>query len=748
MLQKLLNSSVQPFRSTPDARFYFDHPSIESARQTVVRAIIRAEGPVVVLGGSGYGKSLLAEIVADQLYERLDIVMLQSARLSSRRAMLQNILFELKMPYRDLEEGELRLSILDRLEPSPETAPEGVLIIVDEAHTLHWKLIDELRLISNFTRNHQPRVKLLLLGNMKLEDTLTSPQLESFNQRLAARCYLQPMSRSETTAYVQHQIRLCEVDPIKVITQDALQSVYAASEGIPRLVNQLMNHAIWLASNNAQTPISASLINDAWRDLQQLPTPWSTGKSDTQSQTATIEFGELNDDADESSEELLSDSQRDSIDSFSSANRDATESQNVFQISNYTTQDQLQFESEVSVEAMAPEGKSKASTEFAEQEFHEPESSFFAAFSGTASSQFLNALDESSEDDAWRISVGKDPVTTNAGPSIAAPQNTGNQSLPGSPLIAPVASLDFNWFAPNRQEVPVVVPTAEAKTMNGDEERLVGLIAEQQQYDTMGVWENDPPLSSRAENRGSSDNAQSSVSASSSVFGNDFDEELLLPHTTSNNSPTEKIWAPASSQSLPVQNNNGGQNKNGLMAEPASNDYLSRMQQFAEVLSEVTRTESVSAPQATPVPSQATQTPPSVVDANQDSLAGSLWSIDVTTTGSTERPIEDAIEDIVSQLNFSAFSVEPFSVEQIPLDTPPKAIPEDSIRRGQNDQVYMMHRPTNTPQLTVQDFDDDRDLLIVEEEVPVSSRVLDNGIAEHPAQKTASYSQLFARLRK
>ncbi len=299
MLQQLLSSSAQPFRATPDTRFYFDHAGIENARQTLLRAIVRAEGPVVVLGGSGFGKSLLADLVAEQLRDRLDVVMLQSARLCSRRALLQNILFELKLPYRDMAEGELRLSILDRLEPSTETAPEGVLIVVDEAHTLHWKLIDELRLISNFTRNHQPRVKLLLLGNMRLEETLTTPQLESFNQRLAARCYLQPMNRSETVAYVQHQIKLCGLDPFAVVTQDALQALYAASEGIPRLVNQLMNHAIWMACHSAQSPISASLVSDAWRDLQQLPTPWSTGKSESDSIQSSIEFGELSDDNDE-----------------------------------------------------------------------------------------------------------------------------------------------------------------------------------------------------------------------------------------------------------------------------------------------------------------------------------------------------------------------------------------------------------------------------------------------------------------
>ena len=35
----------------------------------------------------------------------------------SRRALLQNVLFELHLPYRGMEEGELRLSLIDHLEP-------------------------------------------------------------------------------------------------------------------------------------------------------------------------------------------------------------------------------------------------------------------------------------------------------------------------------------------------------------------------------------------------------------------------------------------------------------------------------------------------------------------------------------------------------------------------------------------------------------------------------------------------------
>ena len=69
MYEELIQSAVRPFRATPDARFYFPFGSIENARQTALRAVSRAEGPVMVLGGAGLGKSLLGELVAGELSE-------------------------------------------------------------------------------------------------------------------------------------------------------------------------------------------------------------------------------------------------------------------------------------------------------------------------------------------------------------------------------------------------------------------------------------------------------------------------------------------------------------------------------------------------------------------------------------------------------------------------------------------------------------------------------------------------------
>lgn len=301
MYEEIFRSPTRPFRATPDARFYFPHESVSSARQTIVRAVERAEGPVLVLGGAGLGKSLLAEMISIDLQSYVEIVKLNAARLCSRRALLQNILFELQLPYRDLSEGELRLSILDRLEPAEEHKSGGILIVVDEAHTLPTKLLEELRLLSNFARNNQPRAQLVLIGGLSLEDVFASPQMESFNQRLAARCYLTPMTREQTNQYIEHQIKVAGYDPAAFITSEGMRAVYAASEGVPRLANQIMDHSLVLAVTNHQCPISAALVEDAWADLQQLPVPWQTA-ADRQAVPPVaidIEFGSLVDEPDE-----------------------------------------------------------------------------------------------------------------------------------------------------------------------------------------------------------------------------------------------------------------------------------------------------------------------------------------------------------------------------------------------------------------------------------------------------------------
>ena len=294
MYESFFGLSERPFAAAPNPACYVPVESAESARQTLARSIERAEGPGLLVGPAGCGKSLLCGLLAEQFRESFHVALLSSARLCTRRALLQNILFEMNLPFRQRDEGELRLSLIDHLQPGGDR-PDGLLLIVDEAHVLPLRLLEEIRMITNLVRNGQPRVRLLMAGGALLEERFANPRMEVFNQRIAARCYLQPLNRDETMHYVAAQISAAGGKKT-IFDQQALQAVYSATDGIPRLVNQVCDHAMVMACAGGVKQIDAAGVQEAWADLQQLPAPWRPVERTGDEPSSVIEFGRLDDD--------------------------------------------------------------------------------------------------------------------------------------------------------------------------------------------------------------------------------------------------------------------------------------------------------------------------------------------------------------------------------------------------------------------------------------------------------------------
>lgn len=293
MYENSFQLAQRPFASAPTAAAYVRTGTHQAAVENLVRCIERAEGVGLVVGPAGSGKSLLLQLLAAGFRGKFHVAMLNSAQLCTRKALLQSILFELKLPYRDMDEGELRLSLLQHLEPR-EGGPLGLLLLVDEAHTLPLRLLEEIRQLTNVVRNGQPRVRLILAGSAVLEERLASPKLESFQQRLATRCYLQPLNRDETFHYIREQIQQTGGRPEALFDQSAFEAIFTATDGVPRLINQLCDHALVLAALGGHKQLQAAGIEEAWADLQQLPLPWNEKSIPAALETGSIiEFGEL-----------------------------------------------------------------------------------------------------------------------------------------------------------------------------------------------------------------------------------------------------------------------------------------------------------------------------------------------------------------------------------------------------------------------------------------------------------------------
>lgn len=302
-LRQLAEREEHVFSPYPQAARYFPAGAMEQARQRLSRALERGDGPGLVIGGPGTGKSLLLQVLAAQYQQRFDVVLLACARLCTRRALLQAVLFELGLPYKSRDEGELRLTLLDRL-LSTEECPSGLLLLVDEAQALPVPLLDELRVMTNLIRGGMPRLRLVLAGSSALEESFAHPELESFSQRLSTRCYLAPFSRDETAQFIRAQIAACGGTPEEILEGDAWDAVFEATDGVPRLVNQLCDRALQLAAGENRQRIDRGSIERAWADLQQLPTPWETPPCTASETTASrvIEFGDLEEEVEATAE--------------------------------------------------------------------------------------------------------------------------------------------------------------------------------------------------------------------------------------------------------------------------------------------------------------------------------------------------------------------------------------------------------------------------------------------------------------
>lgn len=272
------STASRAFPAHPRLDRYFGSSTSEEARRRLGQCLLRGDGPALLLGAPGVGKSMLIDVLANDLAGKLHVVRLASTQLCTRRALLQAILHGLGGPYRDREEGELRLSLTDLLR-DPEATGAGVALLVDEAQSLPTRLLEELRLLTNIAIDGAPRLRLVLAGAHSLDESFTDPSLEAFSQRIAARCYLEPLTREEIGQYVRAHVAAAGGDPDQVLSADAYEALAQASDGLPRLINQVADRALTLATERGDIAIDRQAIGDAWSDLHRLAAPWQAPSS-------------------------------------------------------------------------------------------------------------------------------------------------------------------------------------------------------------------------------------------------------------------------------------------------------------------------------------------------------------------------------------------------------------------------------------------------------------------------------------
>jgi hypothetical protein len=124
------------------------------------------------------------------------------------------------------------------------TDGKTVVLFIDEAHRLALPLLEQVLVLSNLQKPNAQLLQVVLVGQSDLLEVLNHAQLASLNQRIGVRYHLKGLDRDDTLRYVRHRLRKagCAIDAL--FSAAALDAVWRASGGRPRLINLLCERAL------------------------------------------------------------------------------------------------------------------------------------------------------------------------------------------------------------------------------------------------------------------------------------------------------------------------------------------------------------------------------------------------------------------------------------------------------------------------------------------------------------------------
>ena len=257
----------RPFDLVPNPKFLFLAGRQREALANLRYGLTTPRGLTLLLGEAGTGKTTLVQSIVSELAEgTVKVVVLSNPTLT------RNEFYEFLARAFSLSHGaelsktrflfDLRRELLERQQ-------QGVLsaLIIDEAQSVPYELLEEVRLLSNIETTTTKLLNVVLAGQPELADRLNETSLRQLKQRISLRCELRPMDLPEVASYIAGRLRIAGGRPEQIFTREAIGAVFEASKGIARTVNVVSDNALIGGFAAHVKPITAAFVDDVCKDF-------------------------------------------------------------------------------------------------------------------------------------------------------------------------------------------------------------------------------------------------------------------------------------------------------------------------------------------------------------------------------------------------------------------------------------------------------------------------------------------------
>ena len=256
--EKHFGLSKAPFAAHAAGSDVFVAPQVAAAIAGMKKALATEDSIVSVSGPVGAGKTTIARRALDGIGKNRGVVTIGRIQFGTDE-ILELLLAGLGV--RQLPKSTVhRFATFRRSLQQFAEQDARVFIIVEDAARVGFDALSELEAVTAADAGVSNGANLILLGDDSLNDLLREPKMARLKQRLRSRQKIAAQSQGELLGYLKHSFRLAGKEFDSIFVDGCAETLHSLTDGLPRVVNNLVTATLSTAAEQGLDQIDAGLI--------------------------------------------------------------------------------------------------------------------------------------------------------------------------------------------------------------------------------------------------------------------------------------------------------------------------------------------------------------------------------------------------------------------------------------------------------------------------------------------------------
>jgi len=256
---------AKPFQISADPKFLWMGSKHKEALAILKYGIFDNRGFLLLSGDVGTGKTTLIHALTQDIGSDTVVATVPDPGLSLidfYRYIAKS--FGIKEPF---ETKQQFLEVFETFLLRNESMHKKVLLIIDEAQRLTSDLLEEIRLLSNIEKDYTKLLNIFFVGQNEFNDIILKQKNRPLRQRITINYNIDPLEQHEVMEYINFRLSVAGCDE-PLFTGDAVREVFAFSEGYPRLINIVCDHALLTGFVQGVARITGSIVSECAEELR------------------------------------------------------------------------------------------------------------------------------------------------------------------------------------------------------------------------------------------------------------------------------------------------------------------------------------------------------------------------------------------------------------------------------------------------------------------------------------------------